>query len=62
LCCINYKLDGGRPMLLEINPRFGYSLCFDVNRFLAAYVASLGPQPTAGHAAEDHGLRVQSPG
>lgn len=26
LCCINFKLEGGHPWLLEINPRFGYSL------------------------------------
>lgn len=27
LCCFNYKLRDGRPLLLEINPRFGRSLC-----------------------------------
>jgi hypothetical protein len=26
LCCVNYKVVQGRPMLLEINPRFGGSL------------------------------------
>jgi hypothetical protein len=26
LCCVNYKIAGGRPYLLEINPRFGGSL------------------------------------
>lgn len=26
LCCVNYKLEGGRVRLLEINPRFGASL------------------------------------
>ncbi len=26
LCCVNYKLLGRRPMILEINPRFGGSL------------------------------------
>ncbi|MEW6720959.1 MAG: ATP-grasp domain-containing protein [Thermodesulfobacteriota bacterium] len=26
LCCFNYKVAGGRPMLIEINPRFGASL------------------------------------
>lgn len=26
LCCINYKISGGIPMLLEINPRIGGSL------------------------------------
>ena len=26
LCCVNYKVAGGQPYLLEINPRFGGSL------------------------------------
>ena len=26
LCCVNYKVAGGRPHILEINPRFGGSL------------------------------------
>lgn len=26
LCCVNYKVERGRPLLLEINPRFGGSL------------------------------------
>jgi hypothetical protein len=27
LCCFNYKVRDGRPLILEINPRFGGSLC-----------------------------------
>ncbi len=27
LCCFNYKIAEGRPLLIEINPRFGGSLC-----------------------------------
>ena len=27
LCCINYKIHNHTPMILEINPRFGGSLC-----------------------------------
>jgi len=27
LCCFNYKIVDGRPLLIEINPRFGGSLC-----------------------------------
>ena len=27
LCCVNYKVCDDRPMILEINPRFGGSLC-----------------------------------
>lgn len=26
LCCVNYKIAGGRPYIFEINPRFGGSL------------------------------------
>jgi predicted ATP-grasp superfamily ATP-dependent carboligase len=26
LCCVNYKVAGGQPYILEINPRFGGSL------------------------------------
>ena len=41
LACFDYKLQDGRPMVFEINPRFGGSLTMDINRFLAAYLASL---------------------
>ncbi len=27
LCCVNYKLEDGRPQVFEINPRCGWSLC-----------------------------------
>lgn len=27
LCCVNYKILDDRPMIFEINPRFGASLC-----------------------------------
>ena len=40
-CCINYKLADGVPMLFEINPRFGATLCADINPYLDAYLASL---------------------
>lgn len=41
-CCIDYKMDNGRPMLLEINPRVGASLTRDIDRYLEAYLRSLG--------------------
>jgi carbamoylphosphate synthase large subunit len=41
-CCINYKMHNGLPMLFEINPRFGASLSGDINRYLEAYLISLG--------------------
>lgn len=40
-CCINYKFLDGQPKFMEINPRFGYSLCMDINRYLEAYIGSL---------------------
>ena len=40
-CCFNYKLEGGRPMLLELNPRFGGSLVGDVTGYLQAHLAAL---------------------
>ncbi|MNC96669.1 hypothetical protein D3C83_141030 [compost metagenome] len=27
LCCFNYKIKDSRPLIFEINPRFGGSLC-----------------------------------
>src|SRR5262249_35772986 len=41
-CCVDYKMDGETPKILEINPRFGSSLSHDVNRYLEAYLGSLG--------------------
>jgi len=41
VACIDFKLADGRPQLLEINPRFGGSLKFDVNAYLDAYVQAL---------------------
>lgn len=38
LCCVNYKVQHNRPMILEINPRFGGSLApyfFSFLRYLA---------------------------
>jgi hypothetical protein len=37
LCCINYKLREGVPMILEINPRFGFSL----GPFFSVFLRSL---------------------
>lgn len=36
LCCVNYKLVDGQPMIFEINPRFGHSLCAHFPRVLEA--------------------------
>jgi len=39
--CIDYKVVDGRPVLFEINPRFGGSLCADVTAYVDAYLKSL---------------------
>jgi carbamoylphosphate synthase large subunit len=40
-CCIDYKIVGESPKVFEINPRFGGSLPYDINRYLAAYASAL---------------------
>lgn len=39
--CFNYKVVDGRPLIFELNPRFGGSLAHDINRYLDAYMAAL---------------------
>lgn len=41
ICCIDYKVFDGRVRLLEVNPRVGFSLFRDINRFLSAYQKAL---------------------
>lgn len=38
LCCVNYKIANGMPMVLEINPRFGGSL----SPYFFSFMRSLG--------------------
>lgn len=40
LCCFNFKERDGRPMVFELNPRMGGTLC----RQFASFVAALGEQ------------------
>jgi hypothetical protein len=40
VCCFNYKLDGGRPMIFELNPRFGGSLSARVADLMPAYATA----------------------
>jgi carbamoylphosphate synthase large subunit len=40
-CCFNYKMQDGRPMILELNPRFGGSLVGEVSAYLDAHLAAL---------------------
>jgi hypothetical protein len=42
--CIDYKIFGGQPLLFEINPRFGGSLCADITAYLDAYLGALTHQ------------------
>jgi hypothetical protein len=38
ICCFNFKLRDGKPVLFEINPRFGASLCPYVSEVLVHYI------------------------
>ncbi len=40
-CCVDYKIMNGRIQLMEINPRCGFSLFRDINRYLSAYTNAL---------------------
>jgi len=41
--CLDYKIIDGKPLIFEINPRYGASLCFDVTAYLDAYFGALNP-------------------
>ena len=49
-CCFNYKIERGSPMIFEMNPRFGGSLCFDINSYLRAYLELLDEINIAGRS------------
>jgi carbamoylphosphate synthase large subunit len=40
-CCFNYKIENGRPLIFEINPRCGSSLRLDLNAYVEAYLEAL---------------------
>lgn len=40
-CCFNFKMVAGQFLIFETNPRFGASLCPDINAYLAAYLRAL---------------------
>ncbi|HVE22724.1 MAG TPA: ATP-grasp domain-containing protein [Acidocella sp.] len=40
-CCLDYKILDGRIQLMEVNPRVGFSLFRDINRYLEAYIGAL---------------------
>jgi hypothetical protein len=46
--CFNYKIaDDGRPLIFEINPRYGASLNIDVTAYVDAYLNALNPESPA---------------
>ena len=49
--CIDYKMLAGVPRLFEINPRFGWSLSRDINRYLDCYLDAIGLSLLAGPVA-----------
>jgi glutathione synthase/RimK-type ligase-like ATP-grasp enzyme len=46
LCCIDYKMRDGRPLVMEVNPRIGNSLC----PYFFSFLRDLPRRPTAVHA------------
>ena len=34
LCCFNYKIVDDKPLIFEMNPRFGASLIRDLNNII----------------------------
>jgi predicted ATP-grasp superfamily ATP-dependent carboligase len=40
-CCLDYKIMDGGIQLMEVNPRVGFSLFRDINRYLEAYIGAL---------------------
>jgi hypothetical protein len=42
--CFNYKIIDGKPLIFEINPRYGASLSIDVTAYIDAYCSALSPK------------------
>jgi hypothetical protein len=42
--CFNYKIIDGKPLIFEINPRYGASLSVDVTAYVDAYLGALNPE------------------
>ena len=63
LCCINYKIIDNRPLIFEINPRFGGSLCPYFHDFIKDFFFGQPAAPPAGaeHAAADLGCLPTGP-
>jgi hypothetical protein len=40
-CCFNYKIEAGKPLIFEINPRAGGSLRLDLNDYIEAHLNAL---------------------
>jgi hypothetical protein len=39
--CFNYKIIDGKPLIFEINPRYGGSLNYDITAYIDAYFGAL---------------------
>ena len=46
MCCFNYKVLNGVPIIFELNPRIGGSAHLDINKFLDAMTSALKPKPS----------------
>ena len=47
-CCLDYKITEGGIQLMEVNPRVGFSLFRDINRYLEAYIGALEARESRG--------------
>lgn len=47
LCCIDFKMQDGRPQVFEVNPRLGSSLAEQPDAMLAAYCAAVAERTPA---------------
>jgi hypothetical protein len=54
LCCVNYKVAGGRPYILEINPRFGGSLA----PYFSSFVRGIKPRRSTAAKTNSIAMRV----
>ena len=55
ICCFNYKVVDGTPIIFELNPRVGGSAHMDINRFLLAMQKTIRPlQGTWQNFRQDH--------
>ena len=61
LCCFNYKEENGKPYILEINPRFGGSLCMFFFSFIRKMDINTGDQDRESSKSSSGALLVRMP-